>query len=224
VPFEPRIVRFDEEHAGRTAPLWAVATADARPTHVETPPQDPTHETLCGVEFDTIRDWDADDALLADPQLQCLARQLSDDAERLAKRFPADGWTPPSVEEPVIPAERESGARPAGGRTRSRAASWAHRSALLLASAVCLAVFLSPPQGGDTGPTFTTPGAQDGQILPPSSHPVAYENGESAAWGDDPIDDSQFGPGGVGLDSLPGGTPFGELLPPDSHEYCDVSM
>lgn len=280
MPFKPRILRFDEEHPGVGRPAGGSTTmpvdsATIGPSASEGPtartandaprtaPHDPTHDTVCGAEFDTIRDWDLDDALLADAQLQCLARQLSDDAARLAQRYPAEGWTPP-VLEPGL-------AEPAATGSARTAVDSRHRwtfgtAARWLAAASVAAVVLALPPAANDGPASTAPTTLEstpaevhesvGGGVPADAlatdhrlrhvRPAAngfesdlrYEDGDTARWGPRPIDDSQFGPGGVGTDNLGNGRlcidGFGidglpleqellkDLLPSDPHGYCEA--
>ncbi len=266
MPYKPRILRFDEEHADARGPVVGSLTARAESrsesTSVEdgnarTAPHDPTHDTVCGVEMDTIRDWDPDDALLADAQLQCLARQLSDDAARLATRYPAEGWAPPALESALVAG---AAAGDTVGTWRLRGSRRVRLSIVSLCTtlAACAVVFFALPRVADDGPaTMKANGAEleDGRdgtdalaadrsaersaeraanspLLAEDAavSRVRYEDGETALWGDHPIDDSQFGPGlGVGagaIDGLPAADRdlLRDLLPVDSHEYCDVSM
>lgn len=240
MPFKPRIVRFDEEHAAvptpagsdPAAPLGAslVATVGDNPSAVETPPKDPVHDTIRGEAFDTIANWDPDDALLNDPMMQCLARQLSDDAERLAKRYPAEGWIPPAIEQ---------------DSTRPPPAAYARiwRRAIAVALGACLLIAVGPPSSRDRGvqgiravESAYSPD-RESQAAPLPVDRVTYEDGDTAIWGSNPIDDSQFGDVqfGVlqfgddrgaegGVLSRPAHEALRDLLPADSHEYCDVSM
>ncbi|MEX2188159.1 MAG: hypothetical protein WD875_15235 [Pirellulales bacterium] len=252
MPFKPRLLRYDEEHAGPSGPIGgSLAAASVGETVVPTAPHDPTHDTVCGIEFDTIRDWNPDDSLLADAQLQCLARQLSDDAARLAEQYPAtryqaEGWTPPALDRS---ATHVSPATAVGSRR-----GWYVRAARSVAVAAGVMAMLALPRVADDRPASTRPTtnavragdsdeAVDAFVTDRATHAVLhsadalerrvrYEDGDTARWGARPIDDSQFGPGGSGLgfDGLPdGGLPVGhdslqDLLPTDSHGYCDVSM
>jgi hypothetical protein len=166
VPFKPRILRFDEEHAAVRGPAGgaAIAPPDASLVRATAPhaapgddapaaPHDPAYDTVRGMELDTIRDWDPDDALLADPQLQCLARQLSDDAAALAARYPADGWIPPAIESAAVPASKMLFR---GSRQRWRAGFTAlSRCAAVIACVT--AVILALPQVVDDRPASTRP-------------------------------------------------------------------
>lgn len=253
MPFKPRIVRFDDEHAAPSGPATAALGV---PHETQTPPHDPVHDTVRDVEFDTLRDWDPDDALLADAKLQCLARQLSDDAARLAARYPADGWTPPTAEpiaaEPAVAEEPTPNARPL-----SRRRAWIVGSSLAAAVAGCVAIVAALPPGSPDGPrslvpSSTTPSAAPAQ--PHSSQPrspatdtyvsdhptaspaahaplsrIKYEHGDAARWGDHLIDDSQFGESAIGVLRSANGEIVPDALPPDiapgaSHDYCEVSM
>jgi hypothetical protein len=256
VPFKPRIIRFDDEHAAVPTPVGAgsggmgsdvaldpslAAVVDTRPGEIETPPHDPTHDTICGEEFDTVANWDvnwdADDALLDDAMLQCMARQLRDDAARLAKRYPAEGWVPPA------PGDSVETTPPVAVGRRS---VWRRVAAVASAVAACLLITLGPRSIGD-GETYDRlrPGPADVSIaeplaaMQPASH-LEYEDGDAAVWGSNPIDDSQFGNvlfGGIqtidgeathgdsfGVLSSPTHEALRDLLPSDSHEHCDVSM
>lgn len=249
MPFKPRIVRFDDEHAavpapaggGPSAPLGAalIAAVDAPSSVVETPSTDPTHDTIRGEAFDTLADWDPDDALLNDPMMQCLARQLSDDAERLARRYPAEGWVAPSVDErPALPP-------PVARRGLLRRGFFRRLVAVAAALGACYLATLGPlPIGSRSAldaPDVVSENDAETESLPPLPvDRVTYEDGDAAIWGTSPIDDSQFGDVQFGVlrfgdgDAAEGGAfdvlsrpaheALRELLPADSHEYCDVSM
>jgi hypothetical protein len=259
VPFKPRIIRFDDEHAGvpeprsggSAAPL-ATATDSAPP--VETPLCDPTHDTVRGLEFDSVRDldgndldgseWDIDDLLLSDPKLQCLARQLSDDAAALANRYPADGWEPPAMESsPVVASSQSKSASPLHRRVRALfpgQVAWRRWLGLSVAAAACVAVAIGPRSLPNANPTKFDPA---NRIVPSTADPmfaasptqqVNYQDGDEAIWGPELVDDSQFGESPFGSDgagnvrddvlSTPGHDALRELLPADSHDYCEVSM
>jgi hypothetical protein len=249
VSFKPRIIRFDDEHAavptpvgaGPSAPLGAslVTVADEGQSdghRVETSPHDPTHDTIRGEEFETITNFDLDDALLGDAMMQCLARQLSDDADRLAKRFPADGWVPPALE--------ECSPRPLRG---TQPTHWRRAIAAVAAMGACFLMTV----GAQSESAFHNHPASEtdsGLIAPselqPTNH-ITYQDGDDAIWGPNPIDDSQHGdvqfgglyPGSPNFESdgTAGGGAFDilsnpthdalrELIPADAHEHCDVSM
>ena len=254
MPFKPRIIRFDDEHTSVPGPLGgssgaplATATDNALPLEtspLETPLQDPTHDTVRGLEFETIRNldvdnWDVDDALLSDPKLQCLARQLSDDAAALAKRYPADGWEPPAMEalpvsEPVEPRRSRILAIFTGH------VAWRRWLGLGVAAAVCLAVAIGPRSTHHANPTKfepaagTEPAAADPLFVVAPPRQLHFEDGDTAIWGPDLVDDSQFGESPFGFDAIenspnkvlsaPGHDALRELLPADSHDYCEVSM
>ncbi len=264
MPFKPRIIRFDDEHGGVSSPLGGSVSAPPVESPLQEPAHDPTHDTVCGLEFDTIRDWDPDDALLADPKLQCLARQLSDDAAALAKRYPADGWEPPVVE--AVPATTLPAAvllpanvvEPRRSRLWNAIAgrmTWRPLVGAGIAAAACLIVALGPqalgPQAfgprttdvAGSGDVASSPNAftvgdrtmadrtmARSQFVGESVRRVRYEDGDTASWGPELLDDSQFGEPQFGEDhpdgilSAPGHDALRELLPADSHEYCEASM
>ena len=254
MPFKPRIIRFDDEHASVPEPLGGnssapLATATDNAPPLESPLHDPTHDTVRGLEFETIRDWDGndwdvDDALLSDPKLQCLARQLSDDAAALAKRYPADGWEPPAMETaPTTAAIGASLAESELSRVRqffAKQVAWRRWLGLCAAAAACLAIAIGPQSMPNANPTKFDPGTR---AVPSAATPlfaasparqVHYQDGDEALWGPELIDDSQFGESPFGVDSIedgphkvlsaPGHDALRELLPADSHDYCEVSM
>jgi hypothetical protein len=248
VPFKPRIIRFDDEHAGVPEPVGGCSAPLATATTVsppsDTPLCDPTHDTVRGLEFDTIRDWDFDDNLLSDPKLQCLARQLSDDAAALAKRYPADGWEPPAMEAvPAISPLAAEHVQPLNSRVHAFVANKVALGRWLglgVATVACIAVAIGPRSLPNANPTKFDPAigerasAADSLFAVSPTRQVNYEDGDTAIWGPEIVDDSQFGESPFGSDgmhdvrdgvlSTPGHDALRELLPADSHDYCEVSM
>lgn len=255
MPFKPRIIRFDDEHASVPEPLggnssgrhWRPLRTTPRLSNRRcTIPRTTRCAALNSKRFaiGTVMIGTLTTRCSAIRSCNASRRQLSDDAAALAKRYPADGWEPPAMETaPTTAAIGASLAESELSRVRqffAKQVAWRRWLGLCAAAAACLAIAIGPQSMPNANPTKFDPGTR---AVPSAATPlfaasparqVHYQDGDEALWGPELIDDSQFGESPFGVDSIedgphkvlsaPGHDALRELLPADSHDYCEVSM
>lgn len=197
--FEPKILRVEDSATDRDVAGAALALSSSHPA---TGPD--VHDTVTGLEMATLRDWRPDDDLLPDEELQLLARQLSEDAERLAARHPA-----------VMPGENRFARRDGLGARRF----------YRIAAACLLFGLVAWSSGGNPPPMpaiSAAPGHIRGELLAgerdskSESKRARYRNGDESNWGA-PLDSSGNG-WEHALFAVPG---YAGLLD-DSEGFCDA--
>jgi hypothetical protein len=142
VPFKPRILRFDEPHAAAPQRAASEERFGCAAETTSDQPDDSPFDTVCGLEFSTLRDCIAADArgpadvaagaaerpleenLFADDdQLEMLAQQLRADADRLATIYPADE---PSRQAVVAVQDNAANVKLAAPRTATKPSAVRH--------------------------------------------------------------------------------------------------